>query len=136
MKWNLEYRDDIQIIVLTYFGEVTAADIKEAAVARIDLGKQKGVARFLIDTRKVEADEFATTGIYDIPASVYPEKQVERTGRIAILSPESSVSKKMVKFFENCCTNRGFLVQTFQDYKSAIEWLGPKPSQQKTERDK
>jgi hypothetical protein len=136
MTWNLECKDDLQIVVLTYSGKVSGRDIKEAAAARIDMGKQKGITRFLIDTRKVEADESATMGIHEIPAKMYPEKQVERTNRIAIIGPESSISKTMVRFFENSCVNRGWLVSAFQDYKSAIEYLGLSCSQQKTERDK
>lgn len=135
MTWNLEYRDDLRIVVLTYSGKVSGAEIKEAAAARIDLGKQKGVTRFLIDTKEVEADESATLSIYEIPAKIYPEKNVERTSHIAILGPESSLSKKMVTFFVTACVNRGWLVSTFQDYQNAIEWLTAESSRQETGSD-
>ena len=136
MTWNLEYRDDLEIVVLTYSGKVCGTDIKEAASARIDMGKQKGITRFLIDTREIEVDESATMSIYELPTSIYPDEENGRISRIAIIGPKSSESKTMVRFFENACVNRGWLVNTFQDYESAIEWLGPSPSRQETERDK
>jgi len=136
MTWNLEYRDDLQIVVLTYLGKVSGPEIQEAAIARIDLGKEKGVTKFLIDTKNVETADSATMRIHEIPGEIYPDKKIDRTSQIAILGPKSPVSKKMVKFFETSCVNRGWRVDTFQDYESAIEWLGLSPTQQETERDK
>ena len=136
MAWTVEYDDDLQIVVLTYLGNVTGAEIKEAAVARIGMGKQKGATKFLIDTRTVEADKSATMSIYDLPTKVYPEKHAQHTSRIAIVGPQSSASKEMVKFFENACVNRGWSVMTFENRESAVKWLQQMTSQQPPERDK
>jgi len=130
MSWTLEYSDDLQIVVLTYLGKVTGAEIKEAAAGRIKMGKQKGTAKFLIDARKVESDGSATLDIYDVPKKIFPEENVQRTNRIAILEPESSTSREMVEFFKNVCANRGWLVMTFQDRESAVQWLQQRSPQQ------
>lgn len=140
MKWSVEYNDDLKIVVLTYFGRVTGSDISEAAAARIDLGKEKGVTKFLIDARKVEADELAGMDIHSIPEKLYTEKQVERTSRIAILAPQTETSKKMVRFFESACVNRGWVVKSFNDQESAVRWLqqssSPKPYSGRSNRER
>jgi hypothetical protein len=130
MAWTVEYNDVLQIVELTYSGRTTGEEIKEAAASRMSMGKQKGVTKFLIDTRKVEADGSATLDIYDVPDKMYPKEHVQYTNRIAILEPESSTSREMVKFYENACVNRGWLVKTFQDRESAVKWLQQRTSQQ------
>lgn len=136
MAWRLEYRDDLGIVVLTYTGRVSGEDIQAAAAARIDLGKEKGASKFLIDTREVETDESATLSIYEIPDRIYPEKQFERTSRIAILGPKSMLTREMVAFFENACVNRGWLVKTFQEHPEAVAWLGLDTERKEAEREK
>ena len=123
MTWTLEHNDDLKIVVLTYKGKVTGADIKEAATARIQMGNQKNITRFLIDTQEVESNESATMDIYELPSDIYQEKQCEYESHIAVVEPKSSKSKAMVRFFENVCVNRGWLVKTFQDCSSAVKWL-------------
>ncbi|MBN1826432.1 MAG: STAS/SEC14 domain-containing protein [Candidatus Eisenbacteria bacterium] len=123
MTWTVECNEELGIIILTYSGVTTGEEIKKAAVARIDLGKKKGVTKFLIDTRTVKTDESATFDIYDVPNKIYPSKGDLHESRIAILEPESSTSTKMVQFFESVCVNRGWMVKIFQDRESAIRWL-------------
>ena len=130
MGWTIDYNDDMDLVLLTYFGKVNGAEIQKAAAARIDMGKKKGVTRFLIDTRKVEADSSATTKIYEIPTKLYVKKKFERSSRIAILAPESPISKKMVRFFEDVCMNRGWLAMMFQDRNRAVKWLQQSSPQQ------
>jgi len=129
MSWTVEYSDDLQIVILTYEGRVSGEDIKKAAAARIDMGRQKGVTKFLVDTKKVEADETAIIEIYDIPDKLYPEKHAQITDQIAMIRPYSSTSRKMVKFFEDTCVNRGCYMMTFQNRESAINWLQQSTSQ-------
>lgn len=133
MAWTVEYSDKFGIVILTYTGRVTGRDIQEAAAARIDLGKQKGVTKFLIDTKCVEADESATFDIYDIPNKLYNEKAVLHESNLAIIKPDSEESMEMVRFFETTCLNRGWTARIFKDRESAISWLeeivGKRPSE-------
>ena len=130
MKWKTEYNDELQIVELTYEGNITGKDIKEAAVARIAMGRQKGVTRYLIDTRKVQTDSSATIDIYDVPTRIYPDECVSHTSHIAVIKPELPETSDMVSFYVNACMNRGWLVKTFEDRDSAIKWLQQEPSQQ------
>lgn len=126
MAWTVDFESNLQIVVLTYLGKVTGEEVQEAAAARIDMGREKGVTKFLIDAKKLDADRFVTSSVYDIPTRLYPEKDFQKTNYIAILSPELETSKEMVKFFENVCRNRGWQVKMFPHYEIAMEWLRQK----------
>ena len=128
MTWKVEYSDKLQIVVLTYSGETTGEDIKKAAVARIALGRQKGVTKYLIDTREVQTESLATFDIYDVPNEIYPNEHVDRASQIAIIRPKLPMARRMVKFFEDACVNRGWLVRTFADRDNAVKWLQLIPS--------
>jgi len=123
MTWTVSFDESLRVVVLTYSGVNTGEDIKEAAAARIALGREKGVNKFLIDTREVVTDESATSDIFELPDKVYPAERNQRESRIAILEPESPRSSEMVRFFESVCVNRGWQVKVFQDLESAIRWL-------------
>jgi len=136
MSWTLEYNDDLDIVILTYKGLTTGPEIKEAATARIDMGNRMGTTNFLIDTRLTLADESATLDIYDIPKRLYSDEHVQHVSRIAIIEPESPTTKEMVKFFENACLNRGWIVMSFSEYESAISWLLPHSSNHPPDSDR
>jgi len=123
MTWTVEYSDELGIVILAYTGRVTGREIQEAAAARIDMGKRESVTEFLIDTKRVEADESATFDIYDIPNKMYNEKHVPHESNLAIVEPDSEKSKELARFFETACLNRGWAAKIFKDRDSAIAWL-------------
>ena len=123
MAWSVDYDEALRLVVLTYSGQTTGQDIKDAAAARIAMGRKRGVTDFLIDTRDVLVDESATVDIYDVPDKMYVDKAVQRVSRIAILEPRSPDSRHLVEFFANACTNRGWLAKRFTDRTEALEWL-------------
>lgn len=127
MVWKVEYDDKLQIVVLTYSGKTKGEDIKEAAAARIAMGKEKGVTNYLIDTRKIATEGSSTFDIFTLPSKMYPDKRVESRSRIAVIIPELPTEREMVQFYEDVCFNRGWMVKTFQDHDSALKWLQQDP---------
>ena len=123
MTWKTEYNDELQIVVLTYTGEITGNDIKEAAAARIKMGRRKGVEKYLIDTREVQTDSSATLDIYEVPTRIYPNECINQRSHIAIIKPELPAATRMVRFFVDTCVNRGWSVKMFEDHESAVKWL-------------
>lgn len=122
MAWELEHDDELQLVQLTMSGKFTDAEIKECASARIAMGKEKGVTRFIIDANGLEPSGL-TFAIYDVPSNLYTEHGMERSVRIAVLATESSAAKEMAQFYENVSFNRGWNAKAFEDRESAIEWL-------------
>lgn len=123
MTWTVTYIDELEIVELNISGEFTDEDVRAAAPARIAMGKERGVTKFIIDAIDMELTG-TTFSIYDVPARVYPENSMERTTRIAVLTTKaSSASREIVQFYENVSVNRGWNVKAFHDRDDAIKWL-------------
>jgi hypothetical protein len=123
MPWSLEHIENLQIVELTISGRVSGDDLKEAAAARIALGQEKGIDKYIINARHIDAPESATPGVYDIPTKMYAEKNLSRASQIAVIAPLSSESMWVTGFYEDICINRGWRVRTFLDRDFAIDWL-------------
>ncbi|MDH3430516.1 MAG: STAS/SEC14 domain-containing protein [Gammaproteobacteria bacterium] len=127
MAWTVNYIDELEVVELTISGEFTDEDIKAAAYARIAMGKEHGVTHFIIDA--VEMDLTGTTfSIYDVPARIYSEENMQRKSRIAVITSPDSASRNIAEFFENVSVNRGWNAKVFVERKDAIEWLQKKRS--------
>ena len=123
MPWKLEYHEQSQIVELHIDGRANGDELREAASARIDFGKEKGVARFIINARHLEAPRSATTAVHEIPTRLYDEKGLSRGSTIAVIAPMDPQSMWAANFFEDTCVNRGWRVETFLDRDRAIDWL-------------
>lgn len=123
MPWNLEYSERLQIVELTINGRVTGNELKEAAAARIALGLELGVGKYIINARHIDAPESTTPAVYEIPTRTYPEKNLPRDSQIAVIAPISREAMWITGFYEDICVNRGWRVRTFLDRDRAIEWL-------------
>jgi len=123
MPWSLEYLENLQIVELTISGRVSGDELKEAATARIALGQEEGVHKYIINARHIDAPESATPEVYDIPTKMYAEKNLSRASQIAVIAPLSSESMWVTGFYEDICVNRGWRVRTFLDRDLAIDWL-------------
>jgi len=123
MPWSLQHIENLQIVELTISGHVSGDELKEAAAARIALGKERGVHKYIINARHIDAPESATPEVYDIPTRMYAEKKLSRASQIAVIAPLSSESMWVTGFYEDICVNRGWRVHTFLDRDLAIDWL-------------
>jgi hypothetical protein len=123
MVWNVDYHGDLQIVVLTFSGEITGPELLEAAASRIELGQEKGATKFLIDAAEMIAPTSTTLAVLEMPARMYLEKNMERTSRIAVLIPTDPESRWIAEFYENASVNRGWHVKLFTDRNGAIDWL-------------
>lgn len=123
MSWNVEHNEDLQIVELTISGRVSGDDLREAAAARIALGQEKGIDKYIINVRHIDASESMTPDIYEIPTKIYAEKNLSRSSQIAVIAPLASESLWVTGFYEDICVNRGWRVHTFLDRDRAIDWL-------------
>jgi len=123
MPWNLKFHEDTRIVELQISGRVKGDDLIAAANARIDLGKEKGVDRYIVDARDIDIPRSATLALHDIPARLYDDKGLSRSSAIAVLRPVSERSEWATSFFEDLCFNRGWRVESFDDRDRAIGWL-------------
>ncbi len=123
MPWSVEHNEELRIVELAISGRVSGDELKEAAAARIALGKVNGVDKYIIDVRHIDVPEATTPDVYDIPTKMYAEKSLSRTSQIAVIAPLSRKSTWITGFYEDICVNRGWRVHTFLDRSRAIDWL-------------
>ena len=123
MPWKLEYHEQSQIVELHIDGRANGEELQEAAAARIAFGKEKGVERYIINVRHLEAPRSTTTAMFEIPNRLYEEEGLSRSSAIAVIAPIDAQSMWAANFFEDTCVNRGWRVETFLDRDRAIDWL-------------
>ena len=121
--WNVTYHEDTQTVVLALSGKVTGAELKAAAVARIDFGRKKGTRLYIIDASDMLAPKSTILDVLEIPTTLYFNKRMDRTSRIAVIEPRDLASRWITTFYENSSVMRGWTVQIFADHDSAASWL-------------
>ncbi len=125
MGWKVDFINDLHIVELILSGELSGEELQASAAARIAAGEKHGVTEFIINARDLVAPRAATMAVYDIPARLYPEKNMPREARIAVVIPVAPDSDWIVQFYEDLCVNRGWRVFMAPDRDSALSWLRP-----------
>ncbi len=123
MSWNLVHHHRWAIIELILTGEQTQQDFVEAATARVKLGKETGVSRFIINPVDLVASRDQAFDVVSIPATVYAKNQADPSSAVALLQSPDKATRELVKFYETAALNRGWLVRIFEDRECAIQWL-------------
>lgn len=123
MSWNIEYNDDLQIVVCTYLGKCTGQDLRDASTKRIALAQEVGSSKTLIEASKLETEGSTTFDVYNIIRKMYQELGSRADWRIAIVTPETTKAAEQVHFYVTACQNRGWVVEEFPNKEDAIDWL-------------
>ena len=123
MVWQVDLDNDAQVIVLTFDGLVTGPELQEAAAARIDLGKQQGIDKYVIDAAEMIAPKSTIIAVLDLPHEIYEQKEMRRASLIAVIRPRNPASAWIAEFFENASVLRGWRVRVVADYDAAVHWL-------------
>jgi hypothetical protein len=123
VTWRVEFHSDLRIVELSLSGSVAGPELLKAAAARIDLGQKKAVTNFLIDAAELIASKSTTLDVIRIPDTIYFDKNMVSTSRIAVVVPKEPESHWITEFYENAAVNRGWHVQVFEDRESALDWL-------------
>ena len=125
MSWNINYSEELGIIEITYTGDVTGFDLLEATAARISMQKETGATLVLADASQ-SLDGPPTMDLYNLPDRIYPDHESRRDTRIAFILPKHKNSRELATFFQTAARNRGWIIELFEDRKSALSWLESK----------
>ena len=123
MVWSIDYQDDFQIVELRFSGETSGTELKKAAAARIEFGREKAASRFLINAADLVAQRSEILDVLDIPTKLYAEKGMDRSSKIAVVQPADPESQWISEFYENASVMRGWTVDVFADRAAAVAWL-------------
>ncbi len=122
MPWSYQLTNERQIVEVVYSGNVTADELRESTSTLIQMEKQDGLNRFLIDTSNMVLDA-ALVDIYNLPAKQYTDEQADRNARLALIMASTPREKEAAQFYETACVNRGFDVKAFTERQQAFAWL-------------
>ena len=122
MSWKIKYNEDTHIIEITYSGNVTGLDLKEAALKRIAIQEETGATMVLADASQSEGAP-TTMDLFDLPDKIYQDHKARRDTRIAFILPDGKESKELAHFFKTAAKNRGWHIELFEDRDSAFSWL-------------
>ena len=123
LAWKLKYHESLSIIELIFFGESSGRDFVDGASARIAMGHEKSVSRFVINARDVVAPGSQAMDIHGILSETYPDNRADPNSIIAVVSARDPDAERLVSFFESSALSRGWRVRVFDDRQSAIDWL-------------
>ncbi|MDJ0654460.1 MAG: hypothetical protein QNJ40_09925 [Xanthomonadales bacterium] len=123
MAWKLKYHPTLSIVELIFFGDSTGKDFVEGAAARIRMGHEKQVSRFVINARDVIAPRTQALDVHGVLSDTYPDNHANPDSSIAVVTARDPDAAKLVEFFESSALNRGWRVRVFDNRESAIEWL-------------
>lgn len=121
--WTLIHHRNLEVIEVRYTGSITAEDMLEGSVARMELAAKESITDFLLDGSECTADQATAEVVYDIVTREYPTRRVDPDSRFAFLPPESPHALWLVDFFEAMCQQHGLASRRFSDRDSAIAWL-------------
>jgi hypothetical protein len=121
MPEKTEYIAAKGIIVITYTGKVTIAEAREATVKAIAIQDEKQTNRVVIDAWDMTAGP-SITEMWDLVQS-YPELEVPRPTRLAVVRPEARDRKDLTGFFEVICQNRCYNAKGFHTREAAEYWV-------------
>jgi hypothetical protein len=116
----------IKIISAKEFLEVTPEGIINITTSRkllIDIAKAEQNSEdheLLVDFRDTESN-LSLSDIYRLAAELVQHGSTFRKKVALLVIPGTGFDKAI--FFESCSRNRGFLINAFMDYETAVHWI-------------
>ncbi len=121
MPQKTEFDASKGIIVLTYTGQVTMAEVREATIQAIGIQKQGLTNRVLIDPSAMTAWPSRVEMYYLVKS--YPDLEVPVGTRLAVVRPKLPDDTDLSGFYETICENRGYCAKAFDTRAEAERWL-------------
>ncbi len=117
---------NIKIITASDFMEVTPSGLINIATSKqllVDIaksGKPPADYELLVDFRNTKSD-LSITDVYQLAAELYHHGDTFRRKVALLVLP--GVNFNLASFFETCSHNKGFSINAYTDYESAMRWL-------------
>ena len=121
MKWQIEYRQDVEIISTEISGTVTLEGIKKVSAELVEFAKQKVANRFITKFCDISQD-ISIVEIYNLP-KIMRDLGIKNSDRIAIVYPTDSPLKSLFAFFDTRCFNSSLDMKVFSNFDKGYDWL-------------
>ena len=119
MPETITVHDDLEIIEVHSFGQVTKEDLLQSLREVDQIHQTRGYSRVLIDAQEEEGvpnavDLFMFAGSME-------QAYIGKTGRFAVVTSEAT--RKDIEFLVKTVGEKGIRVNTFTSVEEAIDWL-------------
>ena len=121
MPWTIELIDEYQIIETIYVGGIPGDELQAAALANLEMSREKNTWLFLGDCTKAESGQ-SLFDIYQLVA-FFESVNLPHDMKEAIVLPISSEAVSDLQFYETVAQNRGYNVRVFNNRTEAVGWL-------------
>ena len=114
--------EDLQIIKVDSYGDVTAEDLKESLEAVVRIRQERGFTRVFVDATKETSlpDTFS--------AFKFGERMANAIRGLRVAVVGSKMLAKDLEFIQTVAQNRGGIIQVFDTKEDALAWLMDKPN--------
>jgi len=119
MPETVTVHDDLEIIEVHSFGQVTKEDLQQSLQAIDQIYQTRGYRKVLIDAQEEEGIP-KMIDLFMFSASM-GNSYIGKTGRFAVVISEAT--RKGLEFLESTTQKRGMKVKTFMSVDEAIDWL-------------
>ena len=117
MPERVTIREDLQIIQVDSFGDVTIDDLMASLQTIVKIHQEREIRKVFIDARK-QTSLPSTAPNFEFGSRM---AQAERGMRVAVAaSPEL---KAKLEFIATVAENRGAIIQIFDSVEEALAWL-------------
>ena len=119
MPEEVTIREDLQIVHVRSYADVTAKDLKWTLESILRIREERGFTRVLIDATNVSSYP-PTVSVFDFAGQA--AESLRKTGiRVSIVvAPDM---REETAFFETAARNRGGNIGVFASTEAALAWL-------------
>ena len=115
--------EDLGIVRIESFGDVTAEDLTASLASALRIHKERGLTRGFVDATKVTSYP-STLSIHDFGSQA---AESLRGMKVAIAASHGILNDP--RFFETVVRNRGASLRIFDSPDAALAWLTKDPNQ-------
>lgn len=119
MPETVTVHDDLEIIEVHSFGQVTKEDLLQSLQAVDQIYQTRGYDKVLIDAQEEEGVPNAVD-LFMFGGSM-EQAYIGKTGRFAVVTSEAT--RKDLEFLAKTVKEKGVRVKTFTSVDEAIDWL-------------
>jgi len=128
MPQRVTIREDLQIIQVDSWGDVTVEDVELSRKAVFKITEERGLSEVFIDATK-ETSCPSTFPIFEFGSRLATAALGSPGTRFAMAtSPETHQTHHEIEFLETVAVNRGAQYKVFDSAEAALSWLIERPN--------
>lgn len=121
MAWEAYLHLDFPIVVITYTGAISAAELQDSFATTITLCASSRRSLILADCLHMTGGH-SLTDIYQTAGELSGQENLHKF-REALILPEAPAMDELPRFWETVSNNHGLSTKAFIGRQEAIDWL-------------